>query len=158
MWSIRVGVSKKLCCHKFITNNVQRGKTWWSIKVLCEKKVDSSFIKECISVADPNLSGTPCIHSVPNSLHRLPIVPLVPLVPSEGDSIKTDLRAGFMKTVRFSRQYFTDGGSFFLTRTTFNLFFFLFLSRPSKSLAPIITLPSRWRDYDNRSISYVQCI
>lgn len=72
----------------------------------------------CGRSPDPNLSETPCTHSVPNSLRRLPLIPSL----SEGDSIKTDLRAGFMKTVRFSRQYFTDGGSFFLTRT-FNLFF-----------------------------------
>lgn len=45
-------------------------------QILRKKKIDRSFIKECISAADSNLFGdTLYRHSVPNSLQRLPLFP-----------------------------------------------------------------------------------
>lgn len=43
-------------------------------QILREKKIDRSFIKECISAADSNLFGD-TLYSVPNSLQRLPLSP-----------------------------------------------------------------------------------
>lgn len=97
-------------------------------KSFARRKLTAAFVKECISAVDSNLSGTPRIHSVPNSLRRLFLVSH----PSEGDSIKTDLRAGFMKTVRFSRQYFTDGRSFFFNAQNLQSFYLLLSFSPER--------------------------
>lgn len=76
------------------------------------------------------------------------VASLLVSVPSEGDSIKTDLRAGFMKTVRFSRQYFTDGESFFFHAQNLQSFYLSLSFSPEWiTTVPIITLlpKSRWR-------------
>jgi len=141
-----------ICVTKFITNKMR-------------KNIDQSFAREGNwphfrqrmhfygRSPDPNLSETPCTHSVPNNLRRLSSIPS----PSEGDSIKTDLRAGFMKTVRFSGSISPMANPFFLTCGP-SIFFsslFLFLVRANHPrylssrcvVAEIVTVDAL-RDHD----------
>lgn len=89
------------------------------------RKRDIASLKNLCGRSQSHPEHTLYTHSVPNSHHIRARHPF-----TERDSIKTDLRVGFMKTVRFSGQYFTDGGPFFflffLTRARYLQSFFLF--------------------------------
>lgn len=106
------------------------------------RKIERSFVKERAADRSQSFRDTPYTHSVPNGLRSSS--------PPGGDSIKTDLRAGFMKTVRFSGQYFTDGGLFFFNAQNLQSFFLvLFFFCPNES--PISTIPDhRRRNRDGR--------